>query len=68
MTWECDYPHSDSMWPNSPESVVKQMDGVPDGEINKITYENAMRIFQYDPFAHRSREQCTVAALRAGVD
>ena len=24
-----------------------------------------MRLFQYDPFAVRPREQCTVAALRA---
>jgi predicted TIM-barrel fold metal-dependent hydrolase len=65
MTWECDYPHSDSSWPNSPESVIKQMDGVPDAEVAKITHLNAMRIFQYDPFAHRPREQCTVGALRA---
>ena len=32
ITWECDYPHSDSTWPNSPESVAKQLDGVPDDE------------------------------------
>jgi hypothetical protein len=38
---------------------------VPDDEINKITHENAMRIFQYDPFSVRPREQCTVGALRA---
>jgi uncharacterized protein with FMN-binding domain len=24
-----------------------------------------MRVFQFDPFAHRPKEQCTVAALRA---
>src|SRR5205807_1252418 len=51
ITWECDYPHSDSSWPHSPESVIKQLDGVPDHEINKITHENARRIFRYDPFA-----------------
>jgi hypothetical protein len=36
-----------------------------------IGSENAMRHFRFDPFAHRPREQCTVAALRAeatGVD
>ncbi len=33
ITWECDYPHSDSSWPNSPESVAKQLDGVPDDEV-----------------------------------
>jgi predicted TIM-barrel fold metal-dependent hydrolase len=65
ITWECDYPHSDSSWPHSPESVIKQLDGVPDDEINKITYENAMRVFQFDPFAHRPKDKCTVGALRA---
>ncbi len=67
ITWECDYPHSDSTWPNSPEAVIKMMDGVPDGDIDKITHLNAMRIFGYDPFSVRPREQCTVGALRAGV-
>ena len=65
MTWECDYPHSDSSWPNSPESVAKQLDGVSDDIVDKITYENAMRIFRYDPFAHRPKEQSSAAALRA---
>jgi predicted TIM-barrel fold metal-dependent hydrolase len=65
ITWECDYPHSDSSWPHSPESVIKQLDGVPDAEINKITYENAMRIFRYDPFATIPKEKATVGGLRA---
>ena len=65
ITWECDYPHSDSSWPHSPESVSKQLDGVPDDEINKMTYENAMRIFRYDPFATIPKEKASVGALRA---
>jgi len=36
--------------------VAKQLDGVPD-EVNKMTHENAMRIFRYDPFTHRPRER-----------
>jgi predicted TIM-barrel fold metal-dependent hydrolase len=68
ITWECDYPHSDSSWPNSPESVAKQMAGVEPAVVNKLTHENAMRVFRYDPFAHRPREQATTAALRAEVD
>jgi len=68
ITWECDYPHSDSSWPHSPESVIKQLDGVPDDEINKITYENATRIFNYDPFATIPKEKATVGALRALED
>ena len=33
-----------------------------------MTHENAMGFFQYDPFAIRPREQCTVGALRAEAD
>jgi predicted TIM-barrel fold metal-dependent hydrolase len=68
ITWECDYPHSDSSWPHSPESVIKQLDGVPDDEINKMTHENAMRVLRFDPFAHRAREKATVGALRAEAE
>ncbi|MGQ0831113.1 MAG: amidohydrolase family protein [Microthrixaceae bacterium] len=63
--WECDYPHSDSTWPDAPEMAMKYLAGLPDAEINKITHENAMRNFSYDPFAHIPRAQATVGALRA---
>jgi predicted TIM-barrel fold metal-dependent hydrolase len=65
ICWESDYPHSDTTWPTSPEYLLKSLDGVPDDEIDKISHQNAMRHFRYDPFAHRTREQCTVGALRA---
>jgi predicted TIM-barrel fold metal-dependent hydrolase len=65
VCWECDYPHSDSTWPQAPEMAMKYLDGVSDAEVAKITHENATRLFRFDPFAHRPREQCTVAALRA---
>lgn len=65
ITWECDYPHSDSTWPHAPEVLMTSLTGVPDDEIDKITHLNAMRHFRYDPFAHIPREQATVSALRA---
>ena len=65
IAWECDYPHSDSSWPHAPEELAEVTAGVPDDEVNKITYENASRWYQFDPFEHRTREQCTVGALRA---
>jgi hypothetical protein len=65
ITWECDYPHSDSTWPQSPEGLMKYLDGVSDEEIDKMTHLNAMKHFQFDPFSVRPREQCTVGALRA---
>jgi len=65
LTWECDYPHSDSSWPDAPETLVGYLDGATDEEVAKITHENAMRIFSFDPFLHIPREQATVGALRA---
>ena len=65
IAWECDYPHSDSSWPEAPEELEASTAGVSDEDINKMTYENACRWYQFDPFAHRPKDQCTVGALRA---
>jgi predicted TIM-barrel fold metal-dependent hydrolase len=65
ITWECDYPHSDSTWPHSPELLGKTLNGIPKDEVDRITHLNAMRVFKFDPFAVRPREQCTVGALRS---
>ena len=57
------------MWPDAPEVLwdVLQRHSVPDSDINKMTHENAMRWYQFDPFKHIPREQATVGALRASV-
>ncbi|MCW2916816.1 MAG: amidohydrolase 2 [Actinomycetia bacterium] len=65
IAWECDYPHSDSSWPNAPEELAAVAKDVPADELNKITYENAMRWYSFDPFTHRPKKQSTVGALRA---
>ena len=65
VCWESDYPHSDSSWPNAPEHLASMFDGVDGTRVAKITHENAMRHFRFDPFASRARERCTAAALRA---
>ena len=67
IAWECDYPHSDSSWPTAPEELAEVTAGVPDDEIDKMSYGNACRWYSFDPFAHRPRAQCTVGALRAEV-
>jgi predicted TIM-barrel fold metal-dependent hydrolase len=66
MAWEADYPHSDSMWPTAPEELgaVFGDNAVPDDHIRKITHENAMRWYSFDPFAHVPKEEATVGALR----
>jgi predicted TIM-barrel fold metal-dependent hydrolase len=65
ITWECDYPHSDSTWPDAPEILWSRINDLPDATIAKITHENAMRVFLYDPFVERAKERSTVGALRA---
>jgi len=67
LAWECDYPHSDSTWPTAPEVLWKSIEqaALSDPEIHKVTWENAARWYNFDPFEHRSREECTVGALRA---
>ncbi|STZ73194.1 TIM-barrel fold metal-dependent hydrolase [Mycolicibacterium fortuitum] len=41
---------------------------VPDDEVNKMTHENAMRWYSFDPFTHIAREQATVGALRKAAE
>ena len=65
VCWECDYPHSDSTWPISPEETYRYLKLIGDDDIvRKITHENAMRLFKFDPFVSRRREDSTVGALR----
>ena len=67
VCWESDFPHSDGTWPEAPEKAAKLFSdaGTPPDVIAKITHENAMRHYQFDPFAIRPKERCTAAALRA---
>lgn len=70
ILFECDYPHSDCTWPNTPENTYKQLvgAGMSDEEINKVTHLNAIREFNLDPIALLGRENCTVGALRAQAE
>jgi predicted TIM-barrel fold metal-dependent hydrolase len=69
IAWECDYPHSDSNWPNAAEILNAEFQGagVPDDEINAITWQNSARFFGIDPFVTVPRERATVGALRANA-
>jgi predicted TIM-barrel fold metal-dependent hydrolase len=69
ICWECDYPHSDGLWPDAPEVLwdALQRYNVPDSDINKMTHENAMRWYQFDPFRYLPKEQATAGARRASV-
>ncbi|WP_232492039.1 amidohydrolase family protein [Novosphingobium kaempferiae] len=73
IAYECDYPHSDTLWPEVPERLWPTINHLTDAQIDKITHLNAMRWFRFDPFQHHAKADLTVGALRAkaaaeGVD
>jgi predicted TIM-barrel fold metal-dependent hydrolase len=47
MLWECDYPHSDSHWPNSRKVASEQFLDVPDDEVGQIVERNARELFHF---------------------
>ncbi|MCT1351972.1 MULTISPECIES: amidohydrolase family protein [Gordonia] len=47
ITWECDYPHSDSNWPNSRRYTEKLLAEVPDEEAHKIVELNARKLYNF---------------------
>lgn len=47
ITWECDYPHSDSNWPNSRGYTEKLLAEVPDDEAHKIVELNARKLYNF---------------------
>ncbi len=63
VCWESDYPHSDSSWPNAPERCAELLGDLDDDVVARITHRNALRHYQFDPFAHRPRERCSAGAL-----
>ena len=46
---ETDYPHTDSLWPNSLQAAHKALDGRSDLDKYKVLQGNARRIFDFEP-------------------
>lgn len=44
---ECDYPHSDSTWPDTPELANKWLGHLPEETQYKITIGNAQRVYDF---------------------
>ena len=67
IAWECDYPHSDSIFPDAPEYLFDEMRsaGCSEDEMHKITWQNTCRFFDLDPFREIPRERASAGALRA---
>jgi predicted TIM-barrel fold metal-dependent hydrolase len=47
MTWECDYPHSDSFWRKSRARAEEAFADVPDEEVHRIVGLNARRLYNF---------------------
>ena len=69
VAYECDYPHSDTVWPESADRLLRTLSGISPGAIEKITHGNALRLFKFDAFGLMGgRENCTVGALRKAAE
>jgi predicted TIM-barrel fold metal-dependent hydrolase len=47
IMWECDYPHSDSRWPNARKLLADSLREVPDDEAHRIVELNARELFNF---------------------
>src|SRR3546814_10071775 len=59
VSYECDYPHSDTLWPEVPERLHETIKHLTDTQIDKITHGNAMRFFRFDMLKHHRSEEHT---------
>ncbi len=44
---ESDYPHADSTWPDTQARLRQQLQGVPDDEVRRICWQNAVDLFRF---------------------
>jgi predicted TIM-barrel fold metal-dependent hydrolase len=51
LLWASDYPHPDSIWPNSHKTIGETMGHLPAETIKKLTHDNAARLYGLDEFA-----------------
>jgi predicted TIM-barrel fold metal-dependent hydrolase len=47
-TFETDYPHTDSTWPNTKKVAQELMAGLPDDVVHKLVRGNAIRMLELD--------------------
>ena len=48
MLWGNDYPHHDSIWPNSMPTLDRIMEGVSDADERRMTWENVIALYGID--------------------
>jgi predicted TIM-barrel fold metal-dependent hydrolase len=47
IVWECDYPHSNCIWPGTQQTVEGLMSSLPPDEAELITFRTAERLFDW---------------------
>ncbi|MGE0741731.1 MAG: amidohydrolase family protein [Hyphomonadaceae bacterium] len=68
ITFENDYPHADITWPNTPEQLWSgefENGAIGQVDIDKISHQNAARVYRWDAVERLGRDKCNVAAMRA---
>ncbi|MEE9285595.1 MAG: amidohydrolase family protein [Dehalococcoidia bacterium] len=45
LVWASDYPHSETSWPNSKQSIETTFRNVPQDQVQKIVHDNAARLY-----------------------
>ena len=53
---EADYPHTDSSWPHTLETMHKRLAGRSDADMWKVLQGNARRVFDFEPAAPTRKE------------
>lgn len=48
VLWASDYPHGDSTWPYSHETVARNFDGMPDEYVQRATFSNLAELYRLE--------------------
>jgi predicted TIM-barrel fold metal-dependent hydrolase len=62
LLWATDYPHPDSIWPNSRAAIQRQMGHLPADVVRKLTHDNAAKLYGLDTSRAAIEEPSAVAA------
>jgi predicted TIM-barrel fold metal-dependent hydrolase len=62
ITWECDYPHSDSQFPHSRKHAAEVLLDVPDDEVHRIVEHNARELLGFTADLDGARGRSSIQA------
>jgi predicted TIM-barrel fold metal-dependent hydrolase len=62
LLWASDYPHPDSVWPNSHAAIERQMGDLPAETVRKLTFGNAAKLYGLNVQATEDRFRAMAVA------